>query len=146
MNSENDKRILNQFCKFCTRLLKNEICDVYREQNRGQKYKKAITIFPLDDIGEIGTYDNYFKNENTFYINGKVIIITDNRLAKAIRQLPKNKQEVIILSYFLGMSDIEIGRRLNLIQQTVFKRRKQALKLLSNLLQKEDFQYEQKEN
>lgn len=144
MNSENDKRILNQFCKFCTRLLKNEICDVYREQNRGQKYKKDITIFPLDDIGEIGTYDNYFKNENTFYINGKVI--TDNRLAKAIRQLPKNKQEVIILSYFLGMSDIEIGRRLNLIQQTVFKRRKQALKLLSNLLQKEDFQYEQKEN
>lgn len=113
MNADNDKRIVKQFCKFCTKLLKNEILDICRKQNKGQKYKKYLTIFQIDDIDEIGTYDNYFKNENTFDINGDTVIVADNRIANAIRQIPKNKQDIIILSYFVELSDNEIGKRLN---------------------------------
>lgn len=138
MNSKNADRIINQFCKFCTLLLKNEKNDIYREQNKGQRYKNKITVFPLDDVRKTGVYDDYFKNENIFTISGTVIVIANNELANAIRKLPPNKRDIILFSYFLGMSDVDIGKRLNLIQQTVFKRRKSSLKLLRNLLQKED--------
>ena len=138
MNAENRNRIVNQFCKFCTRLLKNETNDVYREQTRGQKYKNKITISMLEDVKSVGIYDDYFKVENIFTIDDKVIVITNNELANAIRKLPKNKRDVKLCSYFLGMSDVDIGKRLNLIQQTVFKRRKSALKLLQKMLVKED--------
>lgn len=142
MNSDNDKRIVKQFCKFCTQLLKNEIRDIYRKENKGQKYKKYLTVFRIDDTDEIGTYDNYFKDENTFDINGDTVIVADNRIANAIRQIPKNKQDIIILSYFVELSDNEIGKRLNLTQQSVSKRHKQALRLLKKLLNKEDFNYD----
>lgn len=137
MNTENNNRIVNQFCKFCTILLKNETHDIYREQNKGQRYKNKITVSPLDDVREIGIYDDYFKGENIFTINDTVIVITNNELAAAIRKLPPSKRDVILFSYFLGMSDVNIGKRLNLIQQTVFKRRKSSLKMLRKLLQKE---------
>ena len=70
------------------------------------------------------------------------IIVFGDFLAAAINQLPPEKREVILMSYFLGMTDKEIGRHLNLIQQTVFKRRKSALKLLNELLKDEVFEDE----
>lgn len=138
MNTKNNRQIVNQFCKFCTRLLKNEANDVYREQTRGQRYKNKITISPLEDVKRVGIYDDYFKGGNIFTIDDTVIVIADDELASAIRKLPQNKRDVILFSYFLGMSDVDIGKRLNLIQQTVFKRRKSALKLLQKILVEED--------
>ncbi len=138
MNAENNNRIVNQFCKFCTRLLKNEANDVYREQTRGQKYKNKITISPLEDVKQVGIYDDYFKDRKFFIFDDTVIVIANDELARAIHKLPKNKRDVILFSYFLGMSDVAIGKRLNLIQQTVFKRRKSALKLLQKILVEED--------
>lgn len=144
MNHENDKRISNQFYKFCTRLLKNEIYDICRKQNKGRKYKKGILFLPLDDIKQIGVCDDYFDGENRFYIDGETVTITDNRIASAISTLSKNKQDIIILAYFMGMNDREIGECLNLIQQTVYYQRIQALKLLREQLHKEGFDYERK--
>lgn len=133
------RRIHNQFCKFCIRVLKNEACDIYREQNRGRRRKNQITILPLDEARTVQTYDKYFANENVFYVCGYTITVSDTRLANAIRRLPQEKREVILLSYFMDMTDTEIGKRVNAIQQTVFKRRKSALKQLQNLLEQEDF-------
>lgn len=100
MNTENNNRIVNQFCKFCTILLKNKTHDIYREQNKGQRYKNKITVSPLDDVREIGIYDDYFKGENIFTINDTVIVITNNELAAAIRKLPPSKRDVILFHTF----------------------------------------------
>ena len=56
------RRIHNQFCKLCIRVLKNEACDIYREQNRGRRRKNQITILPLDEARTVQTYDKYFAN------------------------------------------------------------------------------------
>ena len=55
--------------------------------------------------------------------------------------VPADKRDVILLSYFLGMSDREIGERLNAARQTVSRHRLNTLKELREYLMKEGFEW-----
>lgn len=59
-------------------------------------------------------------------------------------QLPEDKRDVILLSYFLGMTDREISEKLNVVHQTVSKRRLTTLKELREYLMKEGFEWTDK--
>ena len=83
--------------------------------------------------------DKYFEDEHIFNVLDKEIVVMGNVLAEAIRALPQQKRDVILLSYFVGMTDKEIGEHLGAIQQTIFKRRISSLKQLKELLEKEGF-------
>ena len=48
---------------------------------------------------------------------------------------------MILLSYFLDLNDREIGEKLNLLRQTVSKRRLTTLKELHDYLIKEGFEW-----
>ena len=58
-----------------------------------------------------------------------------------VAQLPKGKRDVILLSYFLDMTDREISEKLNIVHQTVSKRRRATLKELREYLVKEGFEW-----
>ena len=58
-----------------------------------------------------------------------------------LAQLPVGKRDVIRLSYFLGMTDREISEKLNIVHQTVSKRRRATLKELREYLVKEGFEW-----
>lgn len=51
---------------------------------------------------------------------------------------------MILLSYFLGMTDREISDKLNIVHQTVSKRRLTTLKELREYLMKEGFEWPDK--
>lgn len=55
--------------------------------------------------------------------------------------MPEDKRDVILLSYFLGMNDREISERLNVVRQTISKRRLITLKELREYLMKEEFEW-----
>ena len=65
-------------------------------------------------------------------------------LADALAQLPEGKRDVILLSYFLEMTDREISEKLNIVHQTVSKRRLVTLKELREYLMKEGFEWPDK--
>ena len=67
--------------------------------------------------------------------------MTGDLLAGALMQLPESKRDVILLSYFLGMTDREISDKLNIVRQTVSKRRLVTLKKLREYLVKEGFEW-----
>ena len=138
----NQDRISRQFCGFCTRVLKNEMYDIKKEHARECSRRKSMERVAAKEYVRISKMDKYFNDAHIFNVLDKEIVVFGDFLAVAIKQLPPEKQEVILMSYFLGMTDKEIGRRLNLIQQTVFKRRKTALKLLNDLLKDEVFKDE----
>lgn len=56
----------------------------------------------------------------------------------------EGKRDVILLSYFLGMTDREISDKLNIVHQTVSKRRLTTLKELREYLMKEGFEWSDK--
>lgn len=56
-------------------------------------------------------------------VMGLEIAIADELLAEALQTLPQDRLEIVLLSYFLGMSDPEIADQLNLVRRTVAYRR-----------------------
>lgn len=138
MNS-NDIRISKQFCKFCLRVLKNEAINIHRENAKQREREKSLNELTGDEIIKLSVCDEYFEDEHIFNVLDKEIVVMGNMLADAIRALPTKKRDVILLSYFVGMTDKEIGEHLGAIQQTIFKRRISSLKQLKELLEKEGF-------
>ena len=66
---------------------------------------------------------------------GFEVAVADELLAEALKTLPQDRLQIILLSYFLGMSDPEIAGRLNLIRRTVSHRRKNSLQELKKFME-----------
>ena len=61
--------------------------------------------------------------------------MTDELIAGALRNLPERKRDIILLSYFLELSDGEIGKKLNLIRATVQYQRTSTLRELRKMIE-----------
>ena len=83
-------------------------------------------------------------DEHVFDVQGLPVVVTGDLLADALAQLPEGKRDVILPSYFLGMTDREISYKLNIGHQTVSKRRLTTLKELREYLRKEGFEWPDK--
>lgn len=139
-----EKRVQNQFGGFCIKVLKNEARHIHRENKQCLVHEKSINELSNAELSELTVYDNYFENEHTFNVDGKDVIVSGDILAQALNNLPADKRDIILLSYFLGMTDREIGERLNTLRQTISKRRAGTLKNLREYLEKEGFEWPQK--
>ena len=69
-----------------------------------------------------------------FSLSRDSVCIDDETLAEAISALPVDRRDIILLSYFLDMSDAEIANVLNMVRRSVAYRRTSTLKLLKNLM------------
>ena len=66
---------------------------------------------------------------------GYDIEVKDALIAEALQSLTEKKRNVILLSYFMEMSDAEIAREMNLVRSTVHEHRKRSLELLKNIME-----------
>lgn len=66
---------------------------------------------------------------------GFEVAVADELLGEALKSLPQDRLEIILLSYFLGMTDPEIAGRLNLVLRTVAYRRTSSLQDLKKFME-----------
>lgn len=144
MKDSYEKRIQNQFGGFCARVLKNEARYIQREYARRRDQEKSLDDLTASELEQTAVWDKYFMDEHVFEVQGLPVVVTGNLLVAALAQLPEDKRDVILLSYFLGMSDREISERLNVVRQTISKRRLVTLKELREYLMKEGFEWPDK--
>ena len=117
MKDSYEQRIQNQFGAFCVKVLKNEARHIQREYARLRDQEKSLGELTASELEQTAVWDKHFMD--------------------ALAQLPKGKRDVILLSYFLDMTDREISEKLNIVHQTVSKRRRATLKELRKYLVKE---------
>lgn len=141
MKDSNELRIQNQFGGFCTRVLKNEANRIRKEYSKQRDLEKSWDDLSQNELEQSAVTDRYFMDEHIFEVQGIPVVVTGDILAEAIAQLPEGKRDVILLSFFLGMSDREISQRLHVAHQTVSKRRLVSLIELRNYLEKEGFEW-----
>ena len=141
MKDSYEQRIQNQFGGFCVKVLKNEARYIQREYARRREQEKSLDDLTANELEQTASKDCYFNDEHVFEVMGIPVVVTGNLLADAIAQLPEEKRNVILLSYFLGMSDREISERMNVVRQTISKRRLVTLKELRKYLIKEGFEW-----
>lgn len=140
MNDAYEKRIRNQFGGFCTKVLKNEARHIQREYARQREQEKSTDDLTSVELEQTSHEDPYFNSEHIFEVDGLPVVVVGDSLADAISQLHPKNQKVILLSYFLSMTDREISKQMGVCRQSITKRRNGALKLLRRLLLEEGYE------
>ncbi|MGL5435471.1 MAG: RNA polymerase sigma factor [Lachnospiraceae bacterium] len=141
MKDPYEQRIQNQFGGFCTKVLKNEAARIHNGYAKQRDREKSLDGLTPGELSQIAAADKYFEDEHVFEVLGKPVVVTGNLLAEAIARLPEDKRDVILLSYFLGMSDRKISEQMNVVRQAISKRRAKTLKELREYLEKEGFEW-----
>lgn len=123
------------FDSFCKRLLKNEARDYYKHLQYRREHEILVSELAKDSLEQFVMWDKYFEDTYLFEVMGFEIAITNELLAEALKNLPQDRQEIILLSYFLGMTDPEIAEQLNLVRRTVAYRRTSSLQALKKFME-----------
>lgn len=111
------------------------------------KYKRSILRrlqheIPFSDVSDFelnkaGVYDNYSCDYTVFNVLGVEVQVSDDQLSKALKCLPERKRNIILLSYFMDMSDAEIGELMNVVRSTVYRHRTSTLEEIRKMMEEE---------
>ena len=136
MNSEQYREhIEHTFNAFCKIVLYHAALGVYKKLRKKQQFEVSLDYLREFDFEPVTTTDEYFVKYDVptaFNVRGKTVIVESEQLAAALFRLPEKRQEVLLLRYYLGYSDEEIGKMCGISLSAVFRRRKKALHFMRN--------------
>lgn len=66
---------------------------------------------------------------------GRQVPVRDEWICKALKKLPVKKREIILMLYFLDMTEKEIAACLKLVQSTVHYHKDDSLRLMRKLME-----------
>lgn len=122
------QRIEKQFDYFCKKLMKNEKKDIDKHNAYVASNEKLFSNLNIQELNQLYSFDNYEITKEKISILGQEIEIVNNQLYDAIQALSEVKQKIILLSYWLEMTDKEIAQVLNIVRRTVCYLRQSTLK------------------
>lgn len=122
------------FDSFCKKILKNEARDYYDELKRQRKHEVPFSELSVQEMEMLFILDDYSINYSNFSVLGYDVAVQSELLAEAIAALPKEKRDIVLLSYFLDMTDREIGEMLNLVRSSVQYKRTSSLQELKKFM------------
>lgn len=123
------------FDSFCKKILKHEARDYYDELKRQRSRETTFSDLSVKEMEQLYTVDKYFVTEQIFNVLGLDVIVTDGVITEALQSLPEHKRDIILLSYFLELSDREIGDKLNMLRSTVQYQRAKTLQQLKKFME-----------
>jgi len=125
------------FDSFCKKVMKNEAKNYHVQIKRQREREVSFSDLSEKEFNQLYTEDHYFVTEQIFNVLGRDVIVSDETIAEALQSLPERKRDIILLSYFLDLSDREIGEKLNMLRATVQYQRTSTLKQLKNFMEGE---------
>ena len=119
------------FDAYCKRVLKNKNRDLLRHERYLTRHETPLQ----ESIFEPYTMDAYFEGCNQFQpVRGITVIVHDEWIAQALTSLNADMRNIVLLSYFLDLTDKQIASVLDMKRSTVQFRRSKALAQLAVLL------------
>ena len=101
------------FHAFCKIVLRHEAMNAWRDLKRKEEREISLDYLMSETPFEPFTTDNYFEQYDKptiFVVKGQEIIIASERLADALAKLPEQRRAVLLMYFFLGYTDTEVGK------------------------------------
>lgn len=123
-----------QFDSFCKKLLRNHARN-YEKKLRRNKSRECF----FEEVCKGRSLQEYlssppYEDSYIFRVMNIDVLVKKNFLGAALEELEDERRDVVLLAYFLGMTDQEIAECLNIIRRTVAYRRGSTLRQLKKLL------------
>lgn len=129
------------FDSFCKSVIRNESIDAYRELAYRREHEIEFSALSASEVATLkaGVRDQSYHK--SFYVLSYIVEVCDESLGEILQFLPSNQRNIILLSYFLDYTDLEISKLLHTNKSTIHYRRNAILRRLRKLL--EDMDHEE---
>lgn len=134
-SSSFETTIRHQFDRICQLALKGEAANYYKQMDYYRKHEILFSEMSDKEMGKLYTMDQYETDYYKFQVLGYDIEVKDALIAEALQSLTEKKRNVILLSYFMEMSDADIAREMKLVRSTIHEHRKLSLEMLRKLME-----------
>lgn len=140
MNPSKEKQVWQTFDLFCKRLLSNTAKELYRKQQRQKAHETPFSELSDGELAALCAEDTYGSVEEVFDVLGDAVVVNDGDIAEALKGLPPEKRDIVLLSYFIGMTDREIAERMDIMRRTVTNRRASSLRELKRIMEENGYE------
>lgn len=132
------ERIEHQFDFICMRAMDDERKNYFLYLSR--LAKREVSFSDIGDylVNQFATTDSYSSDFQIFTLNDISVGIENDLLSEALKELPDKKREILMLFYFMDMSDSEIADLLKLNRSTVYRHRTSGLDLIKKFMEEEN--------
>lgn len=128
--AEYELYIVKTFDAFCRKVIRNTAIDCHREIRRKREREKSFSDLSESEIESLSVTDTYNIYSKEYNVFGETVIIRDPDLGEALQYIQPQLRNIILMRYFLDMSNTEIASKLNISNSTVAYRMDAALKQL----------------
>ena len=127
--------IRHQFDRLCQMALKGEAANYCRHREYRRQHEATFSELSEKELSRLFVMDEYGVENSHFTVHGYDIEVKDALIAEALKALSERKRNVILLSYFMEMSDADIAREMNLVRSTVHEHRTRSLEILKEIME-----------
>ena len=131
-NSDQRSDLQARFDSYCKKVLRNAARNIKKKKHRIND--SEILYSSLDDIS--GQQDNYFDGVYTFNVLGQAIVVYSESIVNTLLSLAEPDRNIILMAYFLEMTDQRISENIDVPLSTVQYRRNKLLKEMKSYLEK----------
>ena len=132
---ENEEIIQMVFDSFCKKVLKNAAINCFHEIKRHREREQFFSELTKKEWQQIYMEDEYKLERYVFQVLGQEVEVKNLLIAKALRNLPEKKRNVILMYYYLEMTETEIAEQMDLGQSMINYHRINSLKELEEFLE-----------
>ncbi|MEA5009770.1 sigma-70 family RNA polymerase sigma factor [Clostridium tyrobutyricum] len=108
-----------------------------RSIGRRRKHECLFSEISDFELNKLRIFDTYNLDRRTYKVLSLNVEVTDCQIAKTLDALPERKRDIILMFYYLEMSDAEIAEELGVNRSTVYRNRANALEIIKKLLEGE---------
>ena len=105
--------VRHEFDRLCRMVLRGEAIDYDNHIAWRSKHETSLSWLSESQEGQLGVLDEYSCERFCFQVQGYTIPIRSEILANALVKLSEKKRDIILLAYFLDMTDQEIADKLD---------------------------------
>ena len=113
---QDEQTVRHQFDSLCKLALKSEVINYEKHMAYRQKYEVMLSELSEKELNRLFIMDEHEMETHRFQVLGYDIEVKDALIAEALQTLTEKKRNVVLLSYFMDMSDADIAREMNLVQ------------------------------
>lgn len=134
LNREEKEIVRRKFCTYCIKILQGEALNYLDELKQKRKREVNFSELLLKDKEALYHYDHYDLAEN-FAVMGRQVPVYDEWISEALKKLPAKKREIILMLYFLDMTEQEIADCMKLVQSTIHYHKDDSLRRLKKMME-----------
>ena len=135
-NEDNaQKTIEHQFDSFCKAVLRNHARNLYKEHSCQNSQYISLDSLPQSELCKLCFLEKYESDYRSFLVLDYDILVEDNMIADALDSLSQIKREIILLSFFLDMKNVDLADIFQLAESTIHHHKSYALNMLKHFLE-----------